>query len=236
MSPFEAKINTDVALPVSSLGIKASNGSYIASKTKQKQEMSAILKRGLDNPLDVNFALEYFRRQQPHLEAPVTIKIAPDDGRIKSNCFWTQRPEPPSLLLGEWTSEWMTIPTKKMLFARAMRYEIKPQTDAFRIKALSALSSNESAAFRGILLQVDHKEPTFQELLDAFIAERCGGKEPAFVVDRLADRAIASEWYKFHEERAVLQLLTVEQHKVKSAVDASKRSASKREAKRARMN
>jgi hypothetical protein len=192
-------------------------GTVLTSNTKLKNEMSAILKRGLGDTRDKAFALEYFRRQNPHLEAPTDIKIKVDDGVYKTSCFWTRRGEG-----ADFESEWMTIPTKKVLLSRVMRFEIKPQIDAFRGPHI------------GIELVVDHKYPTFRMLMSNFIEDECGGKDPTFVVDKLADRALATRWHAYHEEHSVLQKLTPEEHKVKTRTDWEQGHNSDRDPKRCR--
>jgi hypothetical protein len=186
-------------------GMKTRDGQFLTTKTKQYQEIRAIRLRGLDDKLDVAFALEYFRRQQPHLAPPKQIKIAPDDGdrEIKTNCFWTKRGDSNC-----WESLWMAIPTNRELFSRVLRAEIQPQIVAFRGNRYG---------------QVDHKEPLFHELADSFVNEHCNGNQPDFEVDvpnpGLVDRAIASKWQSFHKEKATLQLLTKEEHKQKTSID-----------------
>jgi hypothetical protein len=110
-------------------GMKNRDGQFLTTKNKQLQEIRAIRLRGLDDNLDFAFALEYFRQQQPDLDPPRQIKIAPDDGDNKTNCFWTKRGSSNC-----WKSEWMRIPTKLELFTRVLRSEINPQIVAFRGK------------------------------------------------------------------------------------------------------
>lgn len=179
--------------------MKSREGTILTSWTKRKKEMSAILKRGLGHPADKAFALEYFFQQKPHLEKPTDIKIA-NDADYNTPCFWTKRGEN-----AEFVSEWMTIPTRKELVRRAMRFEIQPQIDMFR------------GSKRG--MDVDHKSPTFEEIASSFIDKHCGGKLPEFVINKFIDRSLAARWYQYHEKHAVLQLLTPAQHKAKTRLD-----------------
>jgi hypothetical protein len=189
-------------------------GTVLTTKQKQLEEMRAIKNRGLGDARDKAFAIEYFRRQRPLCKAPTEIKIAQDDGQYSTVCFWTRRGD------ADFESEWLTIPNQKMLLGRAMRLEIRPQIDAFRFPH----TGNE--------FDVDHKAPTFRQLMSNFIQNENGGKDPTFVVDKLEDRALAARWYAYHDKYKVLQKLTRKEHKAKTKADWEQGHNSGRDSKR----